>query len=42
MAMGKMKPRQESLFLATTQLAKPPGHPFYLSLNKLFAEAKLD
>ena len=42
MAMGKRKPRQESLFVATDQLAQSPGHPFYQRLNALLAEAGFD
>jgi len=42
MAMGKRKPRQESLFIATDQLAQSPGHPFYQRLNALLAEAEFD
>ena len=42
MAMGKRKRRQESLFVATTDLARSPGHPFYKRLNELLAEAEFD
>jgi IS5 family transposase len=42
MAMGKRKPRQESLFVAADQLAQSPGHPFYQRLNALLAEAGFD
>jgi transposase len=42
MAMGKRKPRQESLFVATDRLAHAPGHPFYQRLNALLAEAGFD
>src|SRR5271170_437052 len=42
MAMGKRKPRQESFFIATDQLAQSPGHPFYQRLNALLAEAGFD
>jgi IS5 family transposase len=42
MAMGKRKPRQESLFVATDRLAQAPGHPFYQRLNALLAEAGFD
>ena len=42
MAMGKRKPRQESLFIATDQLAQSAGHPFYQKLNALLAEAGFD
>jgi transposase len=42
MAMGKRKRRQESLFVATADLARSPGHPFYRKLNELLAEAEFD
>ena len=42
MAMGKRKPRQESLFVSTDQLVSKAGHPFYQKLNELLAEAKFD
>jgi transposase len=42
MAMGKRKPRQESLFVAADQLAQAPGHPFFQRLNALLDEAGFD
>ena len=42
MAMGKRKPRQESLFVAADQLADAPGHPFYQKLNTLLDDAGFD
>jgi transposase len=42
MAMGKRKPRQESLFVTTDQLTPSSGHPFYQKLNALLAEADFD
>jgi transposase len=42
MAMGKRKRRQDSLFLASEDLARSPGHPFYRKLNELLAEAGFD
>jgi transposase len=42
MAMGKRKPRQESLFIAADHLAQAPGHPFYQKLNALLEEAGFD
>ena len=42
MAMGKRKPRQESLFIATDQLAAAAGHPFYQKLDQLLDEARFD
>ena len=37
MAMGKRKQRekQEGLWIAHTELASAPGHPFYQRLNEL-------
>ena len=42
MAMGKRKPQQESLFIATDRLVPSAGHPFYQTLDALLAEAKFD
>jgi transposase len=42
MAMGKRKPRQESLFITTDALVTPAGHPFYQKLNKLLAAHEFD
>src|SRR5215207_2782033 len=42
MAMGKRKPRQEALFVATDQIAPSAGHPFYQKLNQLLDEARFD
>jgi hypothetical protein len=42
MSMGRRKRRQESLFVATADLARSPGHPFYRKLNALLAEAEFD
>jgi transposase len=42
MAMGKRKRRQEALFLATEDLPKSAGHPFFRKLNELLAEAGFD
>ena len=42
MAMGKRKPRQESLFISTDRLTQSAGHPFYQKLNTLLAEAGFD
>jgi IS5 family transposase len=42
MAMGKRKPRQESLFVPSHELAQAPGHPFYQKLNALLDEAGFD
>jgi transposase len=42
MAMGKRRPKQGELFIATTALPEAPGHPFYRQLNTLLAEADFD
>jgi transposase len=42
MALGKRKPKQEELFIATAQLATGPGHPFYSKLNQVLASAGFD
>jgi IS5 family transposase len=42
MAMGKRRQKQEALFVTASELPKSPGHPFYLKLNELLAEAEFD
>lgn len=42
MAMGKRKERQEALFVMADSLPKSAGHPFYVQLNRLLAEADFD
>jgi transposase len=42
MALGKRKSEQQGLWVATTELPKSPGHPFYQKLNELLAEADFD
>ncbi len=42
MALGKRKHEQQSAWVATTELPKSPGHPFYKKLNGLLAEAGFD
>ncbi len=42
MALGKRKREQQELWVATTELPKSPGHPFYVRLNRLLAEADFD
>ena len=42
MALGKRKHEEQGLWIATTELPKSPGHPFYQKLNELLAEAKFD
>jgi hypothetical protein len=42
MALGKRKREQQEAWVATTDLPKSPGHPFYRKLNQLLAEAGFD
>ena len=43
MAMGRRKrQRQDELWIATTELAAGPGHPFYVKLNELLAAHGFD
>ncbi len=42
MALGKRKTEQQSAWVATNELPKSPGHPFYKKLNGLLAEAGFD
>ncbi len=38
MALGKRKHEQQEAWVATTDLPKSPGHPFYCKLNRLLAD----
>ncbi len=42
MALGKRKIEQQAAWIATNELPKSPGHPFYKKLNVLLAEAGFD
>ena len=42
MAMGVRKDRQEALFVTADELPRSQGHPFYVKLNELLAEAGFD
>jgi transposase len=43
MSMSKREGEQQpDLWIATTELARSPGHPFYERLNKILAEARFD
>jgi transposase len=42
MAMGRQKPQQGDLWIATQELPTSPGHPFYRKLNELLAKAGFD
>jgi transposase len=38
----RSKEKQPGLWIATTELARTPGHPFYDRLNRVLGEAKFD
>lgn len=42
MAMGRRTDRQDEFWVATEQIAKSPGHPFYDALAKLLKEHDFD
>jgi transposase len=42
MALGKRKKEQQAAWIATTELPKSPGHPFYKKLNALLAKSSFD
>ena len=42
MGLGKRKQEQQAAWVATTDLPRSPGHPFYRKLNQLLAEAGFD
>src|SRR5713101_2868882 len=42
MAMGKKKKRQETLWVATSDLPASPGHPFYQRLNQILEARGFD
>jgi transposase len=42
MALGKRKSEQQAAWISTNELPKSPGHPFYMKLNTLLAEAGFD
>src|ERR1700688_594858 len=42
MAMGTRQSEQASLWVATAELPKSPGHPFYTRLNSLLDAADFD
>src|SRR4030095_521022 len=42
MAMGKLKRGQEGLWVATSELPRSPGHPFYTRLNRAFESECFD
>lgn len=42
MSMKRRPQQQQEVWIATTDLPKSPGHPFYRKLNELLAEAGFD
>jgi transposase len=42
MALGKRKSEQQESWVASTELPRSPGHPFYRKLNELLAEDGFD
>lgn len=42
MALGRRKSEQQELWVATSDLPRSPGHPFYRKLNVLLREAGFD
>ena len=42
MAMGKRESEQQEMWVATHDLPKSPGHPFFQKLNRVLAEADFD
>lgn len=42
MALGKRKDEHQETWIASTDLPQAPGHPFYVRLNQLLADAGFD
>lgn len=42
MALGKRQRERQEMWVASTDLPRSPGHPFYCKLNELLAEAGFD
>lgn len=42
MSLGRRQAQQHDLWIATADLPRSPGHPFYQKLNRLLAEAGFD
>jgi transposase len=42
MAMGRRKAQQQVMWVATTEIAMSPAHPFYRRVNELLAQARFD
>ena len=42
MALGKKRPAEQVVWIATQDLPQSPGHPFYQKLNEVFSQARFD
>ena len=42
MAMGRRREKQESLWIATEEIARSQGHPFYRKVNEVLEQYQLD
>jgi transposase len=42
MALGRRRGEQQAMWVATTDVARSPGHPFYDALNRLLRDADFD
>jgi transposase len=42
MSLGRRKPEPQPLWIASGELPRSPGHPFYAALNRLLAAADFD
>jgi transposase len=42
MALGRRRDEQQAMWVATTDVARSPGHPFYDALNRLLRDADFD
>lgn len=42
MALGRRRDEQQAMWVATTELARSPGHPFYDALNRLLRDGGFD
>jgi transposase len=42
MVLGRRRREQQGMWIATTDLPKSPGHPFYRKLNQVLADADFD
>ncbi len=42
MGMGRWTPKQQSMWVPSTELVRSPGHPFYAQLNRVLADEGFD